>query len=186
MASQTDMEEHSDVQRLGFQEVMAVIASCQTALTNKIEAVQLDVSLVQQDFDKLRARVSEAEQRVGLTEDTVMEHTVSICILQTKVRALEYKVDDAENRNRRNNLRLVGMPEGAEGKNLTVFMEEVLRELLPAAQFSPYFTVERAHRIPPVPGPPGSNPRTLIFRLLNFRDRDEILRTARRAGELKY
>lgn len=65
------------------------------------------------------------------------------------------------------------MPEGAEGKNPTVFVEELLRGLLPAAQFSPYFTVERAHRVPPVPGPPGSNPRTLIFWLPNFRDWDE-------------
>lgn len=186
MVSQMEMEEQSDVQRLGFQEVMAAIALCQTALTNKIEAVQLDVSLIRQDFDKLRARVSDAEQRVRLTEDTVTEHTASICTLQMKVRALEYKVDNAENRNRRNNLHIVGMPEGAEGKNPTVFVEELLRGLLPAAQFSPYFTVECAHRIPPVPGLPGSNPRTLIFRLLNFRDRDEILRIARRAGELKY
>lgn len=58
--------------------------------------------------------------------------------------------------------------------------------MLPDAQFSPYFTVESAHRIPPVPGPPGSNPRTLIFQMLNFSDRDEILRAARRAGEMKY
>lgn len=78
------MEEQTAEQRLGFQEVMAAIATCQTALTNKIEAVQLDVSLIRQDFDKLRTRVSEAEQRVGLAEDTVREHTASIRTLQTR------------------------------------------------------------------------------------------------------
>lgn len=78
------------------------------------------------------------------------------------------------------------MPEGSEGKNPTVFVEETLRALLPTAQFSPYFTMEHAHRIPPFHGLPDSNPRPLIFRILNYRDRDEILRAARRTGELKF
>lgn len=43
MASQMEAEEPTDSQQLGFQEVMSVIASCQTTLTNKIEAVQLKV-----------------------------------------------------------------------------------------------------------------------------------------------
>lgn len=50
----------------------------------------------------------------GHTEDTVVDHMASIHTLQTRVRALEYKVDDAENRNRRNNIRIVDMPEGVE------------------------------------------------------------------------
>lgn len=57
-------------------------------------------------------------------------------------------MDEAENRNRRNNLRIVGLPEGVEGKNPTVFVEDLLKGLLPEAQFSPFFTVQRAHRTP--------------------------------------
>lgn len=117
MASQTEVVEPTAEPQLGFQEVMAAIVSCQAALTNKIEAVQLDLGLIRQDLDKLCSRVSEAERRVGQTEDIATEHTASIHTLQTKVRALEYKVDDSENRNRRNNLRIVGIPEGAEGRN---------------------------------------------------------------------
>lgn len=177
MASQTEPEDLAPEGQLGFPEVMAAITSCQATLTNKIEAVQLDVGLIRQDLDKLCSRVSEVEQCVGQTEDTVMEHTASIRTLQTKVRTLEFNVDDDENRNRRNNLRILGMPEKAE---------ELLRSLLPDAQFSPYFTMERAHQVPPVPGLPGSNPCTLIFHLLNFKDHDETLWAARRAGELKF
>lgn len=88
--------------RLGFQEVMAATATCQATLTNKIEAVQLDVGLIRQDLDKLHSRVSEVEHQVGQMEDTVVGHTASLCTLQTKIKALEYKVDNAENR--RNNL----------------------------------------------------------------------------------
>ncbi|PIO34345.1 hypothetical protein AB205_0040660, partial [Aquarana catesbeiana] len=145
-------------------DVMAAIATCQSTLTTKIEAVQLDMGLIRQDIDKIRSRVTETEQRLSTTEDTIAEHGASLHTLQTKVKALEYKAEDAENRNR----------------------QGLLRDLLPEARWSPYFTVERAHRIPPKPGPPGSPPRTFILHLLSFRDRDEVLCTSRNVGDLRF
>lgn len=81
---------------------------------------------------------------------------------------------------------LVGLAEGAEGNNPTGFVEDMLRNLLPDARLSPHYTVERAHRIPPRPGPPGAPPRTFILRLLNFQDRDEILHASRSVGDLRH
>lgn len=167
-------------------DIMSAIALCRPTLTSKIEAVQLDMGMMRQDGDKIRSRVTETEQRTGLMEDTVTEHSSAIRNLQTKMKALEYKADDAENRNRRYNLRIVGLAEGAEGTNPAVFVEQLLHNLLPNAQFSPYFTVERAHRVLPKPNIPGAPPRTFILRLLNFRDRDEVLRAARVQGEVRY
>lgn len=118
-------------------DVMAAIATCQSTLTTKIEAVQLDMGLIRQDIDKLRSRATESEQRLSTTEDTMAEHGVALRTLQTKVKALEYRAEDAENRNRRNNLRIIGLPEGAEGNNPTSFIEGMLRELLPEARWSP-------------------------------------------------
>lgn len=120
---------------------------------------------------------------MGLTKDTVVEHAASIPTLQTSG---PWNIKWTAQRTGGTTSRLWAIPEGAEGKNPTVFVEDLLKSFLPAAQFSPFFTVERAHRIPPVPGPPGSNPRTLIFQMLNFRDRDEVLREARKAWQLKF
>lgn len=186
IASQTDHEEIPVLTTPGIPEVMAAISSCQSVLTSKIEEVQMDVGLIRQDLDKIRTRVAETERRVGDVEDTVTDHAASIRALQTKVRALEYRAEDAENRSRRNNLRIVGLPEGVEGRSPALFIEELLRSLLPAAQLSPHFAVERAHRVPSRPGPEGAPPRTFILRLLNYRDRDELLRAARAAGTLPY
>lgn len=125
---------------------MAAIATCQTAvasyqaaLTTKIEEVQMDVGLLWQDMDKIRSRLSAAENRVGQVEDAVGENTGAICSLQSRFKMLEHRAEDSENRCRRNNIRIVGL---AEGKNPTVFAEELLRSLLPAAHLSPYFMVE--------------------------------------------
>lgn len=97
---------------------MAAIATCQSTLTTKIEAVQLDMGLIRQDIDKIRSRVAETEQRLSTSEDTIAEHGASLRTLQTKVKALEYRAEDAENRKRRNNLRIVGLPEGQRGTTL--------------------------------------------------------------------
>lgn len=80
----------------------------------------------------------------------------------------------------------MGLVEGVEGTNPMVFVEGLLRTLLPNANFSPYYTIERAHRILPRPGPSGAPPRTLILRLLNFRDRDEVHFAARVQVDVFY
>lgn len=48
------------------------------------------------------------------------------------------------------------------------------------------FTIECAHRIPSHPLPPGSTPRPIIIKLLNYRDRDSILSKARQQSNIKY
>lgn len=137
---------------------MAAIATCQSTLTAKIEAVEMDVGLLRQDMDKLRSRVAETEQRVSNTKDTVAEHSAVLRSLQINVKSLEYRAEDAENRNRRNNLRIVDLAEGADGNNPTCFVEDMLRNLLPDARLSPHYVVEWAHRIPPKPVPLGAPP----------------------------
>lgn len=82
--------------------------------------------------------------------------------------------------------RIIGLPGGAEGNDPTAFTERLLTLLLPKAQFSPFFTVESAHRMPASRGPQGSPPRTFIFKLLHLKDRDLVLREARALAELRY
>ncbi|KAG8539029.1 hypothetical protein GDO81_021584 [Engystomops pustulosus] len=106
--------------------------------------------------------------------------------LQRQMSASIDRADDLENRLRRNNVRVVGLPEKVEGSDPVSFFENWLKNMLPADTFSPFFTVERAHRVPFRPGPPGGNPRPFLARLLHFRDRDSILRAVRTKGEILY
>lgn len=167
-------------------DVMAAIATCQAMLVAKIEAGQMDVGLLRQDMTKLHSRVRETEQQVSHMEDEVIENTAAIHTLQTKFKALEYRTEDAKNRNRRNNLRIMGLAEGAEGGNPMSFVEDMLRSILPDAHLSPHYAVERAHQVLPKPRPPGALSQTLILRLLNFHDRDEILRASRINRDLRF
>lgn len=116
----------------------------------------------------------------------VRDQGADIHVLNTKVKVLEARAKDAENLNRRNNLRVLGLTEGAEGTDPTAFAERLLQQLLPSACFSPFFMVERAHRIPSTRGPQGAPPRTFIFKLLHFRDRDMVMKEARSQDELRF
>lgn len=107
--------------------IAEVNISCQTTLTTKIDAVQLDIGLIQQDLNKMRVCLTAVEQRVGHLKDIVVEHSTSLHTLQTKMLAMEYWAEDAENWNRRNNLRIVGL---AEGKNPSESEEGLLQSFL--------------------------------------------------------
>lgn len=165
-----------------FKAVMQAI----TSLTEKVDHIQTHVEFIRKDFDTLRGRMHEVEQRVSQNEDTVRDHGADLHVLKTKVKVLEARAEDAENRNRRNNLRILGLPEGAEGMDPTAFAEHLLQQLLPSARFSPFFTVERAHRIPFTKVPQGVPPRTFIFKLLHFRVHDLVMKEARAQGELRF
>lgn len=93
------------------------------------------------------------------------------------------KLDDYENRQRRQNLRVVGFPLGVEGANAVDFLEKWLLETL--GHCSP-IEIERAHRAlqrrPSVQGAP----RAFVLKLLRYRDVTRILDAARKRGELQY
>lgn len=128
----------------------------------------MEMGLIRRDMDKRRERLSEVERRTGDTEDLLREHRASLHTMQVRMKAMESRAEDQENRNRRNNLRVVGLPEGTEGQDPAAYIEQMLCTFLPQAPFSPHFAVERAHGMPSGKGPPGTPPQTFIFRLLNF------------------
>lgn len=143
--------------------LLVAINGCKMALTEKIDIVYIELGRIRRDIDAFSGRVTEVEHRVSAAEDVHREHATDLHSLNIRVKHLESRAEDAENRNRRNNLRIIGLPEGAEGKDTTLFTEQLLQSLLPRATFSPQFVVERAHRIPIVRGPQGAPPPTFIY-----------------------
>lgn len=112
MVSQTEQPDPPPLGSDQFQALKQAISGCQTMLTAKIDQMQAEMGLIRHDMDKYWDRLSEAERRVSDMEDVVRDLVASLRTLQLKMKTLELRVEDQENRNRRNNLRLVGLPEG--------------------------------------------------------------------------
>lgn len=82
-----------------------------------------------------------------------------------------------ENYHRRNNIRLIGLSEGAEGRDTVEFFKTWLPSVLEKENFGAPIIIERAHHVPAV-RIPGKAPRPILIRLLRFQGRESILRIA--------
>uniref|UniRef100_H3ALZ3 L1 transposable element RRM domain-containing protein n=1 Tax=Latimeria chalumnae TaxID=7897 RepID=H3ALZ3_LATCH len=141
-----------------------------------------EVASLNNKLDNISRRLNASERRIGDVEYRVdyLENTLS------EVHRLKEKCDDLENRARRSNLRLVGLPEGTEGRDPISFLEKFLVEVLGEDTFLGRIEIERAHRVLRPRPKEGEKPRIIIFKLLRFPDKVRILRRARELGQLTY
>lgn len=102
-----------------------------------------------------------------------------------QVSAMNSKVADMEDRSRRSNLRLVGLSEGVEGDNCITFLKANLPTWIPSVADRD-IKIERAHRLYADRNSNVSRPRTIIFKLLDYTDRQAILNGARAVYPVKH
>lgn len=161
-------------------------------VTEKISALmERKFSELHSTLDKLNNRIEDNSKRLTETESRISEGEDRTTSLEKRVSELERKVktlidraEDNENRSRRENIGVMGLKEGAEGKNAVKFFETWLANTLGLETKRGSIKIDRAHR---ATGPPKSNyNRPIIIKLHNFSDKQRILAAARDKGELTY
>lgn len=154
----------------------SVLSSVNTRIDKVVKSVaELKASLEysQQDIDDLKEAADAIEEMEEELDD-----------IQTGLHKQEEKLVYLENQSRRNNVRIDGIPEqhNKTWLNTETKVKEVLQEKLNLS-FEPM--IERAHRTGARPrsgAADGINtrPRTIVCRLRDWRQKDDILRAARR------
>uniref|UniRef100_A0AAQ6A293 L1 transposable element RRM domain-containing protein n=1 Tax=Amphiprion ocellaris TaxID=80972 RepID=A0AAQ6A293_AMPOC len=158
-------------------------------LDAKIDPIQSSLTAIQISLSTLSDRVELLEQRVSTNEDNVSNIMSRMKQLESDNTNLKAKVEDLENRSRRNNLRFVGIPEFAESTDMVGFMTQLIYKVLGQENFPSPLKIERAHRTPttlPKRLDPGGKPRSILIKLLDFQDKKTILRIAREKGQLIF
>lgn len=140
---------------------------------------------VRKDITDCAERVTQAEMRISTTEDNVTELQDKVQSLEGKNKDLEEKALDLEARSRCSNLRLVNLPEGAEGEDACAFLESWIPEVLQLAPLHTKLTMERAHRIGPRTESNASS-RMLIMKFLNYKDKETVVRAAKTKRQVLY
>lgn len=171
-----------------LRDILAAVTVCNSSITNlagEVKSMKMEISFVHQDMQKLHECTSAVEGRISTLEDEWQPLQRDVKYTHSMAAANASRLEDMENRLRRDNVRTVGIPEKAEGKNPVAFIEAWLTGTFGKDAFSSMFAVERAHRVPTRPPPQGAPPRAFLFRLLNYRDRDTILSKARVTPSLK-
>lgn len=94
------------------------------------QAIHSSLHSIREDLNTHDKRIEEAEQRIGTLEEELMEaHSLSTKS-ENRIQLLLDKVDDLENRSRKNNLHIVGVPESVKAEELHRLCEEAISQAL--------------------------------------------------------
>lgn len=75
------------------------------------EAMQVTTGMLKEEMKAQAARIGKIEERLMIAEKEVQEQKIKTQILESALQTAWEKIDNIENRSRRNNLRLVGIPD---------------------------------------------------------------------------
>ena len=155
-----------------------ITKSLDVKMNTVLAAIREQTSQIQ----ALATWVGDAETRISGVEDTSDVLQAKVTKLEKQINDMADHIDDLENRSRRCNLCLVGLPEGTEGKDPVTFMETWLPSYLNLTTKSGKIKLDRAHRsLAPRPGT-NQHARPIIMKLHNFADKQRVMAAARRLG----
>ncbi|KAL1262399.1 hypothetical protein QQF64_007664 [Cirrhinus molitorella] len=148
----------------------------------KLDPLAELVHIQSEQLENCKTRLDEAERRIASSEDLTERLQARVLKLESQVTSLTEHVDDLENRGRRKNIRIIGLPEGAEGSDTVSFLQKWIPEFLHLQTKGGYVKIERAHRtLAPRPGVK-ERPRPLVVRMHNFGDKQRILDASRKSS----
>uniref|UniRef100_F7BM55 L1 transposable element RRM domain-containing protein n=1 Tax=Monodelphis domestica TaxID=13616 RepID=F7BM55_MONDO len=134
------------------------------------------------EIQSLRTRVKQLESSdLTRQQDTIRQNKKNEKI-EENVKHLIHKTDDLENRSRRDNLRIIGLPEDHnKRKSLDIILEEIIQENCPEIlEQEGKVEIERIHRSPPVFNPQLTTPRNVIAKFKNNQIKEQVLQAAKK------
>ncbi|MEQ2186227.1 hypothetical protein GOODEAATRI_026497 [Goodea atripinnis] len=88
----------------------------------RFSKLETSIKELMERTSSLEQKVGYMEERVGNTEDNTMRMEQAVAVLLRETTKLSKKCDDLEARMRRNNIRIHGIPEGAEKDSTISFI----------------------------------------------------------------
>lgn len=167
-----------------------VIKAVQTAMAPLFAA---HTATLQQAVSELKGQLSHLTQAVNTNESRLGEVFQDVSDLKKQYETLQKshlhlsnKVDDLENRSRRCNLRVLGIPESVKGQDLFLFLQKTLPELLNIQDACINLVIERAHRLGSARTTADGRPRVVIFKSLSFVHKEAIWVASRKQRDIRW
>ena len=163
-------------------ELKRLIEGIQTDLRNKATTEKIDELI--KSIEARDEKIVELEKRVELLETRAPT-------TETQNKLLERKLDDLESYTRRQNLRIVGIPEPDDGsENAGACIEKVKEEILKLGDdvhLDLDHAIDRAHRVGPKKDRRG-NPieRAMIVRFTSWRARTLVYKNRKKNNDCRY
>ncbi|RXN00122.1 LINE-1 type transposase domain-containing protein 1 [Acipenser ruthenus] len=160
----------------------AIDAALQPVNRNVTETATILNALKQEVFD-IASSMKQITARQDITRADLRQQKDKINQCNACTDAMQDKMVVLEDRSRRCNVRLVRLPEGADGDDLIHFLQQKIQHwylILKSSDVHPFLEFNRAHRVYTV------GPRTVIFQRLRYNDRQRLLQAARKSTQSSY
>lgn len=151
--------------------MLALRSSIQASLTSALSSHRTDIDNLGERVDHVETKLAEFSEAHNGLVDT---HNS----LEDDFQALSAKVADIEDRNRRNYIKIRGIPESVPNSELPRYIQQAMATLLQSTSDRDLI-IDRAHRLPKPKNVPASAPRDVIVRIHFFHIKEALTRLAR-------
>ncbi|KAM5140586.1 uncharacterized protein ACMZJ9_014461 [Mantella aurantiaca] len=175
----TDMAAEDSV--MASRELRAILASLPTkqdldAQTERIEiSLRREIDNIRSDLVATTSRVTQLEVTTTNIQQQVEQLDTSYSSILVQLQSHQLLIDDLENRSRRNNLKIKGLPESISSSDLKSTVSHIINEILECPMDTP-LEIDRIHRSL---GPSSSErPRDVICRIHYYTTKEQIIQKA--------
>ena len=150
------------------------------ALKNKQTEMDNTITEMKNTLEGINSRITEAEERISDLEDRMVEFTA---VEQNKEKIMKRSEDslrDLWDNIKRNNIRIIGVPEGEEReKGPEKIFEEIRVKNFPNTGKEIPTQVQEAQRVPGRINPRRNMPRHIVIKLTKIKEKEKLLKATR-------
>lgn len=149
------------------------------------KVIKKELSAVLMDLAQVLERVEETEQRLERHAAAIKDLQASTRNLSIAHRMVLYKIEDQENRNRRNIIHIRGLPEVTRDDELAASIRGIFNSFLGNLADHP-LKLDRVHGVHRPRNLSSETPRDVICRVHYFEEKELIMKKAREAATLDF
>uniref|UniRef100_A0A5F8HH53 L1 transposable element RRM domain-containing protein n=1 Tax=Monodelphis domestica TaxID=13616 RepID=A0A5F8HH53_MONDO len=151
-------------------------------LQRKSDQKEKDDQKTKDEIQSLRTRIQQLESGDLIRQQDTIKQNQKNEKIEENMKHLIHKTEDLENRSRRDNLRIIGLPEDHDKrKSLDIILQEIIKEnCSEILEQEGKVEIDRIHRSLPVLNPQLTIPRNVIAKFKNYQIKEKILQAAKK------
>ncbi|CAN7949144.1 unnamed protein product, partial [Ixodes pacificus] len=160
-------------------ELLAQVLENQTQMTRELSAIKENQNHAEDKVQQLNEKLAAVEEKMSVLETTANQfpaHQHKISLFENLVAKMDDRIDDLENRSRRNNIIVYDVPEAAN-ETAESLQSQVVNGIFGEKLGVCITSTERLHRIGKRTA---HRPRPVIVKLFNFSEKTLIFKNCRK------
>uniref|UniRef100_A0A5F9CFM1 L1 transposable element RRM domain-containing protein n=1 Tax=Oryctolagus cuniculus TaxID=9986 RepID=A0A5F9CFM1_RABIT len=180
-----NLSHENEILRRNQNEMKQLVEHETVIVTRNHDEMKNSIDQMTNTLESLKKRMSEAEERILDFEDREQENIQSNQRKEEEIRNLKNIVGNLQDTIKKNNIRVLGVPEGMEReKGLECLFNEIIAENFPGLEKDRDILVQEVHRTPSKHDQKRSSPRHIVIKLTTVKQKEKILKCAREKRQI--